>query len=367
MPLHTVDEAEVDEMWSWVGKNTHQRGLWPAMAHRTGVVVASCMGDPAGRRLLTGQSVVRPMGHASWLHRWCRRVCSSSRARTPYRGQTIDAHDCTDPSHLPNTAATARAQDDRFFQIGAAAGHRGRVVGQSRGIRQSVMNNVTTYVKHYRWAVDTRTTGPRPGESSCWGDGTGQVPGSWSSAHCRRNWYAASHRRAPSLRAIPRRRICQGVFMDSACVSSVCYAGGYLDEWFRAAAAAAATRSVGLLPTECSRSCQLRSYHRTLHERMERGHGVGPEHQVTKAPQRVERSVAISLMAYLMLLKFRAPISQRRVPGVCLPSNATSRGRPPSNACANASRSVKLHDQTGVPVVFKKLSTGSHEKVSGFA
>jgi hypothetical protein len=152
--------------------------------------------------------------------------------------------------------------------------------------------------------------------------------------------------------------------MDSACVSSVCYAGGYLDERFRAAAAAAATRSVGLLPTECSRSCQLRSYYRTLHERMERGHGVGPEHQVTKEPQRVERSVAISLMAYLMLLKFRAPISQRRVPGVCLPSNATSHGRPPSNACAKASRSVKLHDQTGVPVVFKKLSIRLDQSVN---
>lgn len=33
--------------------------------------------------------------------------------------------------------------------------------------------------------------------------------------------------------------------------------------------------------------------------------GLGP-HQVTKAPQRVERSVAISVIAYLMLLKFRA-------------------------------------------------------------
>ena len=33
--------------------------------------------------------------------------------------------------------------------------------------------------------------------------------------------------------------------------------------------------------------------------------GLG-QHQVTKAPQRIERSVAISIMAYLMLLKFRA-------------------------------------------------------------
>ena len=33
--------------------------------------------------------------------------------------------------------------------------------------------------------------------------------------------------------------------------------------------------------------------------------GLG-QHQVTKDPQRIERSVAISIMAYLMLLKFRA-------------------------------------------------------------
>jgi hypothetical protein len=33
--------------------------------------------------------------------------------------------------------------------------------------------------------------------------------------------------------------------------------------------------------------------------------GLG-QHQVTKAPQRVERSVAIAIMAYLLLLKFRA-------------------------------------------------------------
>jgi hypothetical protein len=33
--------------------------------------------------------------------------------------------------------------------------------------------------------------------------------------------------------------------------------------------------------------------------------GLG-QHQVTKDPQRVERSVAISVMAYLMIVKFRA-------------------------------------------------------------
>lgn len=33
-----VDEAEVDEMWSLVGKKAEQRWLWQAMDHGTGVV-----------------------------------------------------------------------------------------------------------------------------------------------------------------------------------------------------------------------------------------------------------------------------------------------------------------------------------------
>jgi hypothetical protein len=42
----------------------------------------------------------------------------------------------------------------------------------------------------------------------------------------------------------------------------------------------------------------------TAHERVESRDGLG-QHQGTKEPQRVERSVAISITAYLMLLKFR--------------------------------------------------------------
>jgi hypothetical protein len=51
--------------------------------------------------------------------------------------------------------------------------------------------------------------------------------------------------------------------MGSSCVSSICYAGGYLDERFSVAAAEAdATRRVEAFPTEYSRICHLRSYHR---------------------------------------------------------------------------------------------------------
>jgi insertion element IS1 protein InsB len=44
MKIRKVEEAEVDEMWSFVGKKTHQRWLWHAMDHRTGVVLAYVLG-----------------------------------------------------------------------------------------------------------------------------------------------------------------------------------------------------------------------------------------------------------------------------------------------------------------------------------
>ena len=44
MKIRKVEEAEVDEMWSFVGKKTQQRWLWHAMDHRTGVVLAYVLG-----------------------------------------------------------------------------------------------------------------------------------------------------------------------------------------------------------------------------------------------------------------------------------------------------------------------------------
>jgi len=36
--VHQVEAAEVDEMWSFVGSKSQQRGLWHAMDHDTGQV-----------------------------------------------------------------------------------------------------------------------------------------------------------------------------------------------------------------------------------------------------------------------------------------------------------------------------------------
>jgi hypothetical protein len=50
--------------------------------------------------------------------------------------------------------------------------------------------------------------------------------------------------------------------------------------------------------------------------------GLG-QAQVTKDPQRVERSVALSFMAYVLLITSRAKNTPHTVPGVPLPSHAT--------------------------------------------
>jgi insertion element IS1 protein InsB len=42
--IDKVEEAEVDEMWSFVGKKAQQRWLWHAIDHRTGVVLAYVLG-----------------------------------------------------------------------------------------------------------------------------------------------------------------------------------------------------------------------------------------------------------------------------------------------------------------------------------
>ncbi len=50
-----------------------------------------------------------------------------------------------------------------------------------------------------------------------------------------------------------------------------------------------------------------------LMEELKGAVGLG-QHQVTKDPHRVERSIAISVLAYLMIMKFRAQdIAQRGV------------------------------------------------------
>lgn len=47
--VRRVEGAEGDAMWSFVKRKTHQRWLWHAMDHLTGVVLASAFGRRADK------------------------------------------------------------------------------------------------------------------------------------------------------------------------------------------------------------------------------------------------------------------------------------------------------------------------------
>ena len=57
-----VDEAEVDEMWSFVGKKKEQRWLWHAVDHRTGKVLAYAFGGRKDAVFLKLKSLLEPFG-----------------------------------------------------------------------------------------------------------------------------------------------------------------------------------------------------------------------------------------------------------------------------------------------------------------
>ena len=60
--LQRVDEAEVDEMWSFVGKKKEPRWLWHAIDHRTGKVLAYVFGRRADEVFVKLKIVLEPSG-----------------------------------------------------------------------------------------------------------------------------------------------------------------------------------------------------------------------------------------------------------------------------------------------------------------
>ena len=60
--LHKVKEAELDEMWSFVGGKKHPRWLWGALDHQTGRIVAYVFGRRADRALVRLKTLLAPLG-----------------------------------------------------------------------------------------------------------------------------------------------------------------------------------------------------------------------------------------------------------------------------------------------------------------
>ena len=60
--IHKVKEAELDEMWSFVGSKKQPRWLWEALDHQTGKILAYTFGRRADRVLLKLKALLEPFG-----------------------------------------------------------------------------------------------------------------------------------------------------------------------------------------------------------------------------------------------------------------------------------------------------------------
>jgi insertion element IS1 protein InsB len=60
--IRRVEEADIDEMWSFVGKKKEQRWLWHAVDHRSGKVLAYVMGARQDEVFLQLKTLLEPFG-----------------------------------------------------------------------------------------------------------------------------------------------------------------------------------------------------------------------------------------------------------------------------------------------------------------
>ena len=60
--IRLADEAEMDEMWAYVGKKHEQRWLWHAIDHRSGNVLAYVFGRRKDEVLLKLKGLLEPCG-----------------------------------------------------------------------------------------------------------------------------------------------------------------------------------------------------------------------------------------------------------------------------------------------------------------
>jgi insertion element IS1 protein InsB len=64
--IRLADEAEVDEMWSFVGRKQEQRWLWHAIDHRSGKVLAYVFGRRKDEVFLKLKALLEPFGIARY-------------------------------------------------------------------------------------------------------------------------------------------------------------------------------------------------------------------------------------------------------------------------------------------------------------
>jgi insertion element IS1 protein InsB len=65
--IQRVEDAELDEMWSYVGNKKNQRWLWHAIDHATGKILAYVFGDRKDAVFKRLQELLEPFGITRFL------------------------------------------------------------------------------------------------------------------------------------------------------------------------------------------------------------------------------------------------------------------------------------------------------------
>ena len=60
--IQPIDDAEIDEMWSFIEKESQQRWLWHAIDHRTGLVLAYVLGTHQDEVFFQLKALLAPFG-----------------------------------------------------------------------------------------------------------------------------------------------------------------------------------------------------------------------------------------------------------------------------------------------------------------
>ena len=74
--IQRAEEAEVDEMWSYVGKKREPRWLWHAIDHHTGKVLAYVFGRRQDEVFLRLKALLEPFGITRYHTDYVRRESS---------------------------------------------------------------------------------------------------------------------------------------------------------------------------------------------------------------------------------------------------------------------------------------------------
>ncbi len=90
----TILKVEVDEMQSFVAKKAYERGLWHAIDHKTGTILAFVLGRRLDRMFLKLKKLLKPFGVTKFytdnLKTYERNLESSERIVSKYKMQKIE-------------------------------------------------------------------------------------------------------------------------------------------------------------------------------------------------------------------------------------------------------------------------------------